>query len=272
MVEPIRTDYPRQTVIKTVKSNQDKILCALIYGSYAKNSDKPLTDQSDIDLILIFKADANPFPVIQEIEDAFEKEHVYYDLGWFTEERFFELLKAKVDLCLWWSLFRHSEIVCSEKGFLESAFAVLHDSSPLATFGPTVSFRNDKTRQLVQSIARNFHRIVIDAIWVLYYKNRNLSSWDELPNYHKLVEKALDEGIISQNIAFLARYLETLRKTMEKQTYNVDFGEIQTAWELTNAFIQGVVENKPINEIALDPPLWLIERAENLRFSKRFSH
>lgn len=187
------------------------IRCAIVYGSRA-TADSSRSPQADVDIFLVTKRKVNPVDIIEKVVGFFDKLNLRSDPFWYVEDYFLRMLECKRDLSLWHNIFLAGQIIYGDEEIIQSVFDTLNVTSPCESFRSTITYRQANSHELLFSTVRNLDRILTEAIWLVYYRANGLSSWEQLPDYKTIAEKAFAEGLISDRISSIASRLSVLKK------------------------------------------------------------
>jgi len=243
----------KKLLINIVNDIKDSVRSVVIYGSSAQLWDGSFqgnpNDQSDIDFLVIYKREVNPFPISRQIEKEFKRAGIRIDYCPLIEDEFLELLENRIDLCFWWFVFKKGEILYVERGFLDYINEVFKAFSLGDSLLETYKHRSQKRVDLAVAFLKNLHRLAIDAVWTIYQRNKKLSSWDKLPSYQIIVDTALGEGIITNHVACLCRQIQKLRKAMENNHPVMNLSELSNLNMMVDILVRGVIKNQHLSEI-----------------------
>jgi predicted nucleotidyltransferase len=214
---------------------QKKVKCVIIFGSRVKG--EKTHNISDIDFFYIVKNSSDPQIVTKDILMFFDKKKIKCDFFWYLEDPFNLIIEKGIDLGLWHQIFGKGQILYCDKYLLRKIRKIFSESSPVNILFNTYQYRREKSRELEQSLIRNLHRILLDAIWALYSREKKISQWSELPDYDGIVKKAYTEKIIPKEIFNLASRVLILRKKMEKEKCNLNFNDFDKISKKVSDFI-----------------------------------
>jgi len=87
----------------------------IVYGSQSSKTSKIPNETSDIDFLVIYKRDANPYKFWSVIEGSFKKEGVKYDYSWYEEDDFLSVIDAGIDYLFWINILETGEILYADE-------------------------------------------------------------------------------------------------------------------------------------------------------------
>ncbi len=190
----------KQRVIQILLSIKDYAKIISIYGSYSGTNVGIITPKSDIDFIVIFKNESNPYFISSIIEKELITNNINYDYNWYIEDYFFSLLNQNIDLYLWKSVFLEGEVIFDDSNFLALIKSKFKDIDLEDDFISTYNFRKKHINKNIKTWARNLSRILFDYIGKLYCEKKNITDWSSVPQNRELIKISYEQDIIRKDI------------------------------------------------------------------------
>lgn len=203
----------------------------IIFGSQSYKSSKIPNEASDIDFLVIYKRDANPYKFWSVIEECFKKEGVKYDYSWYEEDDFLSVIDAGIDYLFWINILENGEILHADENYVSTIKEKLAHLTPELALRSSIDSRLSEVYKSSIDIIRDLHVILIYMLWTKYWVLKG-----ELPKYDALLSKLQEEGIIDKEAYSLLVELGEIRKALKSGDMSVQ--EIRKVLELANKILE----------------------------------
>ena len=203
----------------------------IVYGSQSSKTSKMPDQASDIDFLVIYKRDTNPYKFWSVIEQSSKKGGVKYDYSWYEEDDFLTVVEAGIDYLFWINIIENGEILHADEDYLSVIKEKLANLTPERALKPSIDSRLSEVYKSSIDIIRDLHVILIYIFWTEYWINKG-----KLLKYDDLLTVFHEEEIFDTDAYCLLIELEEVRETLKRGEMNIEV--IRKILELENKILQ----------------------------------
>jgi predicted nucleotidyltransferase len=206
--------------------------CVVIYGSSSIKSKDHISSNSDIDIFIVFKHATDIYREINHFQALLNETDIIYDLCWYIDQYFEELLQKNIDLMYFNNIFSEGEILFG-KSYVSKIIKFVSNCRICSTYKVTVDHRLEKNNSCKISLAKNLSRILYDYIANLYSTKQLICQLNQLPTSDALVKNARDLMLIDDQVHEMYFQLREICKIRSKQIdkYSSNLTELLAEYE-----------------------------------------
>jgi len=197
---------PKDILVNIVNEFKDKCTLVAIYGSYSNKSLKEVTKSSDIDFLIVYKEEVNPYLYSSLIDKAFRNLGLKYDYSWYMEDDFISTIENGIDYYFWKEIFNTGEILVGEPTFIKKIHKILNSIDPLIAFQRSIESRRSEILQSLVDIVRDMHVMLSYCLWTKFWLERG-----KIPTYSELLNNLEESQTITPEVKVLFNKFESLR-------------------------------------------------------------